>query len=69
MTARTDQVRSLADGGAMTLVATECSEGEKALIAAGELADFRCCYGTRQVTEGGIALVTAAMLRAASRTG
>ena len=45
MTARTDQVASIA--GARHIEITGLIEGdEDALIAAGRLADFRCCFGT-----------------------
>ncbi|MBL8651321.1 MAG: arginine N-succinyltransferase [Sphingopyxis sp.] len=44
MTARTDQVASIRD--AKTVAVTGVGEGgEDALIAAGRLADFRCCFG------------------------
>jgi len=44
MTARTDQVASIRDARHIP-VAGIAEEGEDALIAAGRLADFRCCFG------------------------
>lgn len=50
MTARTDQVASIAHAK-RTLLSTiappnKAQNGTEALIAAGELANFRCCFGT-----------------------
>ena len=56
MTARTDQVRSIAEARAAPLVNEGLIKGEKALIATGRLATFRCCYGQRAWREGGVAL-------------
>jgi arginine N-succinyltransferase len=56
MTARTDKVASIAGSREGTLVATECEKGERALIATGSLAAFRCCYGARADIDGGLAI-------------
>ena len=56
MTARTDQVASIANSKPASLAATECDAGEQALIATGHLSSFRCCYGARAVLENGIAI-------------
>jgi arginine N-succinyltransferase len=32
------------------------AKGEKALLATGRLADFRCCYGAREFTTDGVAI-------------
>jgi arginine N-succinyltransferase len=53
MTARTDQVRSIAEAQEATIVNDGLIKGEKALIATGRLASFRCCYGHRAWREGG----------------
>ena len=53
MTARTDQVRSIAEARAAPVVGDGLIKGEKALIATGRLAGFRCCYGQRAWREGG----------------
>ncbi|HEX7709329.1 MAG TPA: arginine N-succinyltransferase, partial [Sphingomonadaceae bacterium] len=42
------------------VAATDCSVGEQALIAAGRLASFRCCYGVRAEQGGGLAIDAAA---------
>ena len=56
MTARTDQVKSIAGAVAAKLTATRIEQGEKVLLATGQLAGFRCCYGRSKVTGGGIAI-------------
>jgi len=56
MTARTDQVASIANSKPASLAATECDAGEQTLIATGHLSSFRCCYGARAVLENGIAI-------------
>jgi arginine N-succinyltransferase len=53
MTARTDQVRSIREARAAEVVGDGLIRGEKALIATGRLAAFRCCYGMRAWREGG----------------
>ncbi|WP_428333154.1 arginine N-succinyltransferase [Novosphingobium sp.] len=49
MTARTDRVRSIAGSRAATITRIHAPEGHaahtRALIATGQLADFRCAYG------------------------
>jgi arginine N-succinyltransferase len=56
MLARTDRVHSIRDALHLPVVATDREQGEKALIASGRLADFRCCFGTREVRDGAIAI-------------
>ncbi|HEX7711237.1 MAG TPA: arginine N-succinyltransferase, partial [Sphingomonadaceae bacterium] len=56
MTAKTDRVRSIAEAREAAVAATDCSVGEQALIAAGRLASFRCCYGVRAEQGGGLAI-------------
>ena len=56
MTARTDKVESVANSKQATIVATDCEIGERALIATGRLATFRCCFGARSEVDGGIAI-------------
>ena len=53
MTARTDNVRSIAAARAGRLVATDLDEGEKAILAAGRLGTFRTCYGLRSLAADG----------------
>ena len=60
MTAKTDRVRSIAEAREAAVAATDCSVGEQALIAAGRLASFRCCYGVRAEQGGGLAIDAAA---------
>lgn len=58
MTARTDQVKSIAAAKAarITSAALE-SGGEKAILACGKLGGFRSCYGLRQFEDkGGVAI-------------
>lgn len=56
MLARTDKVTSIENAQNMPVVDTGLETGEKALIATGRLADFRCCYGAHEIREDGIAL-------------
>jgi arginine N-succinyltransferase len=56
MTARTDKVASISNSRESILIATECDKGERALIAAGHLSSFRCCYGARAEVDGGLAI-------------
>ncbi|MCK8455343.1 arginine N-succinyltransferase [Sphingomonas faeni] len=56
MTARTDQVRSIADARDSTVVAIGGDDGKDALIATGRLAAFRATFGRVRDIEGGIAL-------------
>lgn len=56
MTARTDRVRSIALSRAAKVVSAEAARGNKALIAAGTLTDFRCCFGLANEEDGGLAI-------------
>ena len=56
MTARTDNVASIRDARSAPVTSCGLEMGEKALIATGRLADFRCCYGAREVTADGMAI-------------
>jgi arginine N-succinyltransferase len=56
MTARTDQVKTIAGAVEATVTGTELAKGERALLAAGRLAEFRCCFGACQLDGGGIAI-------------
>ena len=65
MLAKTDSVRSIADAHHGVVVEDTLEKGEKALIAAGKLKDFRCCYGARDIRGESIAIdaQTAELLR------
>ena len=55
MTARTDAVRSIREAREARVVAIDADGGEQALVAAGDLADFRCAYGeVRECGDGTI---------------
>ena len=56
MTARTDRVKSIRDAVAAKVTGTGLETGEKVLLAAGGLADFRCCYGLRQLDGESVAI-------------
>jgi arginine N-succinyltransferase len=56
MTARTDEVASIRNAAAGKVTGTELGKGEKALLASGSLAGFRCCYGQRGVAGDGLAI-------------
>ena len=45
MTARTDKVESICNAKSVTLAAVSDEASDKALIATGHLAEFRCCFG------------------------
>ena len=54
MTARTGKVRSIAEAHPARVAETDLDIGERAILAAGHLADFRACGGMREMGEGGI---------------
>ena len=57
MVAVTDQVKSVAESRSATLTSVDIEEGERAIIATGNLETFRACYGARRFDEdGGIAI-------------
>jgi arginine N-succinyltransferase len=61
MTARTNQIRSIRDAAESRIVALDASlgahgKGDKMLVAHGQLADFRACFGWIDPRDGGIAL-------------
>ncbi|MCP9222684.1 arginine N-succinyltransferase [Erythrobacter sp. LQ02-29] len=56
MLAKTDQVKSVAGAHSGSVSATDASDGERALLAAGTLTDFRSCYGRRAVDGDGVAI-------------
>ncbi|OYY90729.1 MAG: arginine N-succinyltransferase [Sphingomonas sp. 28-66-16] len=56
MTARTDQVRSIRETQTSRIETIDDKGGEAALVAAGRLADFRCCYARVRSLDDGIAL-------------
>jgi arginine N-succinyltransferase len=66
MTARTDRVKSIRDAVAAKVTGTSVGKGEKVLLAAGGLANFRCCYGLRQLDGESVAIdaLSADLLRA-----
>ena len=56
MTARTDQVRSIADARDSNVVGIGGDDGKDALVATGTLADFRAAFGKVREIEGGVVL-------------
>lgn len=60
MLARTDNVASIRHAAHLSVDDTDLEKGEKALIATGRLADFRCCYGARELRDGAIAIDSSA---------
>ncbi len=67
MTARTDQVRSIANTREATIIAIDGDGGEQALVSAGRLGAFRCVVGTVREVDDRIVLDKAAA--AALRVG
>jgi arginine N-succinyltransferase len=69
MTAHTDRVKSVRDAVAATVTGATLDNGERVLLATGDLADFRCCYGLRRLDGGSVAIDarSAKLLRAGQR--
>lgn len=51
--AKTDNVRSVAGSNSAVISDIDSPQGEKALIATGQLNDFRCCYGAHRLLDDG----------------
>ena len=61
MTARTDQVKSVAAAHPHAVERCDLDYGERAILATGELEGFRAAYGMREITpEGTLAIDEAA---------
>jgi arginine N-succinyltransferase len=56
MTARTGKVESIAGARQGEVIATDLAQGSQALVAAGQLADFRCCFATIARAGTGVAI-------------
>ena len=56
MLAETDKVKSIAGAHSGALEDVTLEKGEKALLATGSMADFRCCYGARELLRDGVAI-------------
>ena len=56
MTARTDQVRSIADARDSNVVGIGGDDGKDALVATGNLANFRAAFGKVRETDDGVVL-------------
>jgi arginine N-succinyltransferase len=54
MTAKTDRVRSIREAKTDRIIAVDDDGGEQALVALGQLAEFRCAFGCVRQVEGGI---------------
>ena len=59
MTARTDKVQSIAGARQAQLASIDASDGENALLASGQMAGFRCCYGLRSFDADGAMAIDA----------
>lgn len=64
MTARTDQVKSVAQARPAQVERCDLDYGERALIATGELDGFRCAYGMREITPDGTIAIDEAAAKA-----
>jgi arginine N-succinyltransferase len=69
MTARTDTVRTIREARPARIVAVDEGGGEPALVAAGQLADFRCAYARVREEGDGIAIDQACATALALRVG
>ena len=63
MTARTDTVRTIAEATQRTVSSIDLDSGEKSLMATGKLAQFRSCYGLRQLNDDGTIAIDPATAR------
>ena len=63
MTARTNQVRSIAEARPAQISSANLDIGERAILATGKLETFRACFGQREVAADG----TVAIDRRAAR--
>ena len=54
MTAKTDRVRSIREAKTDRIIAVDEDGGEQALVALGQLAEFRCAFGCVRQADGGI---------------
>ncbi|MEP5938493.1 MAG: arginine N-succinyltransferase [Erythrobacter sp.] len=59
MIAPTDKIESVANSSLATISATDLEEGERAIIATGQLQDFRACYGARVLGDDGTITIDA----------
>jgi arginine N-succinyltransferase len=60
MVARTDNVTSIRNAVHARITSLEADEGERAILATGQLGTFRACFGARVLdAEGGIAIDSA----------
>ena len=69
MTARIDKVESIANSRAATVADTSATQGDRVLIAAGELAEFRCAFGIAENTGTGISIDAASAKTLGVNTG
>ena len=53
MVAQTDAVRSVSEAEGRKVSGVDLAQGERAIIAAGQLGTFRACYGARNYLEDG----------------
>ena len=56
MIARTDDVKTIANARKAEVVAIDCDKGERALLASGQLTEFRSCGGIRALSDDGVAI-------------
>ena len=64
MTARTSHVKSIAEAAPAKIGNADLDIGERAILATGELATFRACYGRREIAEDGTIAIDARAARA-----
>ncbi len=69
MTARTDKVESIANARAASIADTSATLGERVLIAAGELAGFRCAFGLAEHKDAGVSIDAASAETLGVNTG
>nr|WP_298929268.1 arginine N-succinyltransferase [uncultured Erythrobacter sp.] len=60
MVARTDEVTSVKNSSQATVGDIDLAEGERAILATGQLETFRACYGARKMSDDGTIAIDAA---------
>jgi arginine N-succinyltransferase len=69
MTARTNQVRSIAEARPARIGNANLDIGERAILATGKLETFRACFGQREVAADGTVAIDARSARALGVSG
>ncbi len=69
MTARTDKVESIANARTASIADINATQGDRVLIATGELANFRCAFGIAEHGDAGVSIDAASAKTLGVNTG